>query len=148
VQPLVLSPKVWTCMPRSALVSWPEMSQETVVSAPSEAWSKVTVPLMLESPRRTATVKHSVSHALSRSPGRALLSKLRGQTMSKMSQCSSHVYYHNLLGTPDATAAITSVTPKWHDHDDDPTLKHAHPRSTSPPLHPITPKHIILTYRL
>lgn len=62
MQPLVLSPKVWTCMPRSALASWPEMSQETVVSAPSEAWSKVTVPLMLESPRRTATAKYYVSH--------------------------------------------------------------------------------------
>jgi len=63
VQPLVLSPKACTCIPRSALASWPEMFHEMVVSAPSEACSKVTVPLTLESPRRTATMK-SVSTGL------------------------------------------------------------------------------------
>jgi hypothetical protein len=57
VQPLVLSPKVWMCMPRSALASLPVTFQDTVVSAPSEACSKVTVPLTLESPRITATVR-------------------------------------------------------------------------------------------
>jgi hypothetical protein len=58
VQPLVLSPKVWTCMPRSALASWPVMFHEILVGSLSEACSKVTVPLMLESPRRTATAAH------------------------------------------------------------------------------------------
>lgn len=59
VQPLVLSPKAWTCMPRSALASWPVMFHETVVGELSFACSKVTVPLTLESPRRTATVVHA-----------------------------------------------------------------------------------------
>ena len=57
VQPLVLSPKVWMCMPRSALASLPVTFQEIWVSADSEACSKVTVPLTLESPRITATRK-------------------------------------------------------------------------------------------
>ena len=56
VQPLVLSPNWWTCMPRSAEASWPVMSQETVVGADSDDCSKWTVPPTLESPRRTATV--------------------------------------------------------------------------------------------
>lgn len=55
MQPLVLSPKAWTWMPRSALASWPVMFQEMVVGADSDSCSKVTVPLTLESPRRTAT---------------------------------------------------------------------------------------------
>lgn len=55
MQPLVLSPKVWMCMPRLALASWPEMSQVTVVGADSDSCSKVTVPETLESPRTTAT---------------------------------------------------------------------------------------------
>ena len=55
VQPLVLSPKAWMCMPRLALASLPVMSYEIVVSEPSDDCSKVTVPLTLESPRRTAT---------------------------------------------------------------------------------------------
>lgn len=64
MQPLVLSPKVWMCMPRSALGSLPETFQEIWVSADSEACSKVTVPLTLESPRITATAKKRchVSH--------------------------------------------------------------------------------------
>lgn len=56
MQPLVLSPKVWMWKPRSALASWPEMSHEMVVSECSSACSKVTVPVTLESPRRTATI--------------------------------------------------------------------------------------------
>lgn len=56
MQPLVLSPKVWMCMPRLALGSWPVMSQLMVVGDDSESCSKTTVPLMLESPRTTATV--------------------------------------------------------------------------------------------
>lgn len=56
MQPLVLSPKVWMCMPRLALASLPVMSQVMVVGADSEACSKVTVPETLESPRTTATV--------------------------------------------------------------------------------------------
>ena len=55
MQPLVLSPKVWMCMPRLALGSWPEMSQVTVVGVDSESCTKVTVPETLESPRTTAT---------------------------------------------------------------------------------------------
>jgi hypothetical protein len=55
VQPLVLSPKACTCMPRLALASLPLTSHEMVVSASSDACSKCTVPLTLESPRRTAT---------------------------------------------------------------------------------------------
>lgn len=55
MQPLVLSPKVWMCMPRWALASWPVMSQEMVVGSDSEACSKVTVPLILASPRTTQT---------------------------------------------------------------------------------------------
>ena len=55
MQPLVLSPKVWMCMPRLALASWPLRSQVTVVGAPSDSCSKVTVPETLESPRTTAT---------------------------------------------------------------------------------------------
>lgn len=55
MQPLVLSPKVWMCMPRWALASWPLMSQEIVVGSDSEACSKVTVPLILASPRTTQT---------------------------------------------------------------------------------------------
>ena len=64
MQPLVLSPKVWMCMPRSALASLPVTFQEIWVSADSEACSKVTVPLTLESPRITATAKkrYHVSH--------------------------------------------------------------------------------------
>jgi hypothetical protein len=58
VHPLVLSPKACTCMPRSALASLPVMSHEMVVLALSSACSKVTVPLTLESPRRTATGEH------------------------------------------------------------------------------------------
>ena len=42
-------------MPRSALASWPVMSHEMVVGELSFSCSKVTVPLTLESPRRTAT---------------------------------------------------------------------------------------------
>jgi len=56
VQPLVLSPKAWTCMPRLALASLPVRSHEMVVSAFSPDCSKVTVPATFESPRRTATI--------------------------------------------------------------------------------------------
>lgn len=56
MQPLVLSPKAWTCMPRSALASLPVMFHEIWVGEDSFSCSKVTVPLTLESPRRTATV--------------------------------------------------------------------------------------------
>jgi len=56
VQPFVLSPKAWTCMPRSALASLPVRFQEMVVWPDSFSCSKVTVPLTLESPRTTATV--------------------------------------------------------------------------------------------
>ena len=55
MQPLVLSPNVWMCMPRLALASWPLRSQETVVGPPSDSCTKVTVPETLESPRTTAT---------------------------------------------------------------------------------------------
>lgn len=55
VHPLVLSPNWWTCMPRSALASWPVMSQVIVVGLLSDDCSKVTWPLTFESPRRTAT---------------------------------------------------------------------------------------------
>lgn len=55
VQPFVLSPNWWMCIPRSAVASWPEISQEMSVGEDSEVCSKVTVPLTLESPRRTAT---------------------------------------------------------------------------------------------
>lgn len=57
MQPLVLSPKAWTCMPRLALASWPEMSQVMVVGACSFSCSKTTVPLTLASPRRTQTMR-------------------------------------------------------------------------------------------
>lgn len=60
VQPLVLSPNAWTWKPRSAFGSWPVISQVMVVGLDSEACSKVTVPLTLESPRRTATTWMSV----------------------------------------------------------------------------------------
>lgn len=56
VQPFVLSPNWWTCIPLSALASWPEISHEMLVGDDSDDCSKVTVPLMFESPRRTATV--------------------------------------------------------------------------------------------
>ena len=42
-------------MPRSALASLPVMSHEILVGEDSFSCSKVTVPLTLESPRRTAT---------------------------------------------------------------------------------------------
>jgi hypothetical protein len=42
-------------MPRSALASWPVMFHEIWVGEDSFSCSKVTVPLTLESPRRTAT---------------------------------------------------------------------------------------------
>jgi hypothetical protein len=42
-------------MPRSALASLPEMSHEILVGEDSPSCSNVTVPLTLESPRRTAT---------------------------------------------------------------------------------------------
>ena len=48
MQPLVLSPKVWMCMPRLALASLPVMSQLILVGADSESCSKVTVPATLE----------------------------------------------------------------------------------------------------
>ena len=57
MQPLVLSPKVWMCMPRLALGSWPVMSQVMVVGADSDSCTKVTVPETLESPRTTATTR-------------------------------------------------------------------------------------------
>ena len=56
MQPLVLSPNWWTCMPRWALASLPVISQLMVVLEDSDDCSKVTVPLTLESPRRTATI--------------------------------------------------------------------------------------------
>ncbi len=61
MQPLVLSPNWCTCMPRSALGSWPVMSQEMVVGDDSELCSKVTWPVIFESPRMTATVVGGVS---------------------------------------------------------------------------------------
>jgi hypothetical protein len=57
VQPLVLSPNWWTCMPRLALASWPVMFHEMVVGEDSEACSKVTVPVIFESPRMNATTQ-------------------------------------------------------------------------------------------
>lgn len=42
-------------MPRSALASWPVMSHEMVVGADSEVCSKITCPVIFESPRMTAT---------------------------------------------------------------------------------------------
>jgi hypothetical protein len=56
VQPLVLSPNWWTCMPRSALASLPVMSHVMVVGEDSEDCSKVTVPVIFESPRTVATM--------------------------------------------------------------------------------------------
>lgn len=70
VQPLVLSPKACTCMPRSAFASWPLMSHEMVVGASSDACSKVTVPLTLESPRRTATRRALAGESMWFSPTR------------------------------------------------------------------------------
>lgn len=61
MQPLVLSPKVWMCIPRLALASWPVMSHEMVVGSDSEACSKVTLPVILESPRTTQTGQTSAS---------------------------------------------------------------------------------------
>lgn len=55
MQPLVLSPKVWTCMPRFALGSLPVMFHVMVVGVDSDACSKVTVPEIFESPRTVAT---------------------------------------------------------------------------------------------
>ena len=52
----MLSPNWWTWKPRLALGSLPLMLYWMVVGDDSEACSKVTVPLTLESPRRTATV--------------------------------------------------------------------------------------------
>jgi len=57
VQPLVLSPNWWTCMPRLAFGSLPLMSHVMVVGELSESCSKVTVPEIFESPRTVATVK-------------------------------------------------------------------------------------------
>jgi hypothetical protein len=48
-------------MPRSALESWPEMSQVMVVGEDSEVCSKVTWPVIFESPRMTATGGENVS---------------------------------------------------------------------------------------
>lgn len=48
-------------MPRSALGSWPVMSQLMVVGADSEVCSKVTWPETLESPRMTATAAEEKS---------------------------------------------------------------------------------------
>lgn len=59
MQPLVLSPKVWMCMPRLALASLPVMSQVMVVGADSDSCSKTTEPVTLESPRTTATGSQS-----------------------------------------------------------------------------------------
>jgi hypothetical protein len=59
-------------MPRSALGSLPEISHEMVVGAPSEACSKVTVPVIFESPRTVATASgnHIVSKDLKKVMGR------------------------------------------------------------------------------
>lgn len=59
VQPLVLSPNWWTCMPRSALGSLPVTSHVMVVGEDSDSCSKVTVPVTFESPRRVATTTES-----------------------------------------------------------------------------------------
>jgi len=56
VQPLVLSPNVWTWKPLEALASLPLISQVIVVGSDSDACSKLTTPLTLESPLNTATV--------------------------------------------------------------------------------------------
>lgn len=55
VQPLVLSPNWWTCIPRRAFGSLPLMFHVIVVGADSDSCSKVTVPLTVESPRTVAT---------------------------------------------------------------------------------------------
>jgi hypothetical protein len=60
VQPLVLSPKACTCIPRSAFASLPVMFHEMVVLLDSESCSNVTVPLTLESPRSTATGEYQL----------------------------------------------------------------------------------------
>ena len=57
MQPLVLSPKVWMWKPRLALGSLPVMSQVILVGADSDSCSKTTVPVTLESPRRTLTAE-------------------------------------------------------------------------------------------
>lgn len=51
----MLSPNWWMWKARSALGSWPLMFHEMVVGEFSSGCSKVTVPVILESPRRTAT---------------------------------------------------------------------------------------------
>lgn len=56
VQPFVLSPNWWICIPRSADGSFPWILKVITVGACSEACSKCTVPLTEESPRRTATI--------------------------------------------------------------------------------------------
>jgi len=58
---LVLSPKVWMWKPRFALASLPVMSQVTLVGADSDSCSKMTLPVTLESPRRTATARDETS---------------------------------------------------------------------------------------
>lgn len=70
VQPLVLSPNWWTCMPRLALASWPVMFHEMVVGEDSEACSKVTVPVIFESPRMNATTQGTRSSARARTKQR------------------------------------------------------------------------------
>jgi hypothetical protein len=60
-------------MPRSALASWPEMFHEIWVGEDSFSCSKVTVPLTLESPRRTATVHVVLVFAMRRMEAYAVL---------------------------------------------------------------------------
>lgn len=83
----MLSPKVWMCMPRLALASWPVMSQLMVVGSDSAACSKVTVPVILESPRTTAT-RYQGKHGLSVTR----LSSREGkkQLCAEESLCTSH----------------------------------------------------------
>lgn len=65
---MVLSPKVWMCMPRLALASLPLMSQVILVGADSDSCSKTMEPVTLESPRTTQTVAIKVSKADSDRP--------------------------------------------------------------------------------
>ena len=96
MQPLVLSPKAWMCMPRSALASLPVMFHVMVVSADSEACSKVTVPLTLESPRRTAT-DHGISRMLRSFCKRNYVMEARNRYAYALPVADSHNMVFNCL---------------------------------------------------
>lgn len=92
-------------MPRSALASWPEMFHETVVCEFSSACSKVTVPLMLESPRRTATGNFKLANRSLRMSGSFRLSPNRAAARRSVKEPSGCVGSGELIG---ASGTLTS----------------------------------------